>query len=76
MRQIGVAVGMSYSAKASGAKSSDAIDIFTNWGLMNMTKNKAQIKNTLKNYSGGIVFISSRIKKDNWNSLTNGFSTV
>lgn len=63
VREIGAAVGMDYNASGSGAKTSDGVKLFSNFGLMNVNTNKANIKNTLKNYSNGIIIISSRTKK-------------
>ncbi|MGB3063143.1 C10 family peptidase [Sphingobacterium thalpophilum] len=64
LRQVGVAVGMDYKADGSGAKTSDGIKLFSNFGMMNVSTNKANIRNTLKNYSNGIIIISSRTKTD------------
>ncbi|MFZ4261513.1 C10 family peptidase [Sphingobacterium sp. HJSM2_6] len=63
VRQIGAAVAMDYDASGSGAKTSDGVKLFSNFGLMNVNTNKATIRNTLKNYSNGIIIISSRTKK-------------
>lgn len=63
MRQIGHAVGMDYKASGSGASTADGVKLFSNFGLMNVSTNKANIRNTLKNYSNGIIIISSRTKK-------------
>lgn len=63
VRQIGAAVAMDYDASGSGAKTSDGVKLFSNFGLMNVNTNKANIRNTLKNYSNGIIIISSRTKK-------------
>lgn len=63
VRQIGAAVGMDYDASGSGAKTSDGVKLFSNFGLMNVNTNKANIRSTLKNYSNGIIIISSRTKK-------------
>jgi len=62
VRQIGAAVAMDYDASGSGAKTSDGVKLFSNFGLMNVNTNKANIRNTLKNYSNGIIIISSRTK--------------
>lgn len=63
IRQIGVAVNMDYSSNESGAKTSDGIKLFSDFG-MNVSKNKADIKKTLRTYNNGIVIISSRTEKD------------
>ena len=64
VRQIGNAVGMDYSTDGSGARTSDAIDLFTFGGFMYLSTNKSNIRTTLEDYNDGIVIISSRTQTD------------
>ncbi|WP_411971585.1 C10 family peptidase [Sphingobacterium sp. Lzh-3] len=63
MREIGVAVDMKYTSDGSGARTSDGAKLFSDFG-MNISRNKADIKKTLRTYSNGIILIGSRTEKD------------
>ncbi|MEG0518985.1 MAG: C10 family peptidase [Bacteroidales bacterium] len=62
IREIGNAVGMEYGSDGSGAKTADAIRLFTQFDMMYLTEDKARIREILKDYMDGIIIISSRTK--------------
>lgn len=72
IREIGFAVNMDYDEDGSSARTSNAIDLFTIGGLMNLSTNKRNIQRTLQNYNDGIVIISSRTKTDLFGFIPRG----
>lgn len=64
IRLIGDAVNTDYGAIESPANTNNAIELFTDEGLMNLSRNKGDIQRTLQNYNDGIVIISSRTETD------------
>lgn len=63
---------MSYHSDGSSADTEDAVELFTNFGMMNLSRKKQNIQNTLQQYNDGIVIISSRTKNNFWGIIPRG----